>query len=142
MPNVVVDANTVASAALKAQSTPETALLFALIYDSLYLSEPVLDEIREVLSRPKFRRYVGEQRLAETIALMLADANFVTPMAHVQACRDPADDKYLDLALAADAYVIVTGDRDLLSMSPWRGIRIMNAAEYVALIGAREHLPR
>jgi predicted nucleic acid-binding protein len=73
---------------------------------------------------------------------MLADANFVTPMAHVQACRDPADDKYLDLALAADAYVIVTGDRDLLSMSPWRGIRIMNATEYVALIAAREHLPR
>jgi predicted nucleic acid-binding protein len=73
---------------------------------------------------------------------MLADANFVTPMAHVQACRDPADDKYLDLALAADAYVIFTGDRDLLSMSPWRGIRIMNATEYVALIAAREHLPR
>lgn len=142
MPNVVVDANTVASAALKAESKPETALLFALIYDSLYLSEPVLDEIREVLSRPKFRRYVGEERLAEILALMLADAHFVTPMANVHACRDPADDKYLDLALAADAYAIVTGDHDLLSMSPWRGIRITNAAQYVALIAAREHLHR
>lgn len=142
MPNVVVDANTVASAALKAESKPETALLFALNYDSLYLSEPVLDEIREVLSRPKFRRYVGEERLAEILALMLADAHFVTPMANVHACRDPADDKYLDLALAADAYAIVTGDHDLLSMSPWRGIRITNAAQYVALIAAREHLHR
>jgi putative PIN family toxin of toxin-antitoxin system len=102
----------------------------------------VLDEIRDVLGCPKFRRYVGEQRLAETIALMLADAHFVTPMANVRACRDPADDKYLALALAADAYAIVTGDRDLLSMSPWRGIRIMNAAQYVALIAAREHLSR
>ncbi len=142
MPNVVVDANTVASAALKAQSTPETALLFALVYDSLYLSEPVLDEIQEVLSHPKFRRYVGEQRLAEIVALMLADAHFVTPMANVRACRDPADDKYLDLALAADAFAIVTGDHDLLSMPPWRGIRIINAAEYVALIAAREHIAR
>jgi uncharacterized protein len=141
VPNVVVDANTIASAALKAESRPETALLFALIYDSLYLSEPVLDEIRDVLSRRKFRRYVGEQRIAEIIALMLADAHFVSPTAKVQACRDPADDKYLDLALAADAYAIVTGDRDLLSMSPWRGIRIMNATEYVALIAVREGLP-
>jgi putative PIN family toxin of toxin-antitoxin system len=142
VPNVVVDANTVASAALKAESQPETALIFALIHDSLYLSEPVLDEIREVLSRPKFRRYVGEERLAEILALMLGYAHFVTPMTNVRACRDPADDKYLDLALAADAHAIVTGDHDLLSMSPWRGIRIINAAEYVALIAAREHLAR
>src|SRR5207302_5838612 len=106
----------------------------------LYLSDLVLDEIREVFSRPKLLRLVGERRLAEIIALMLADAHFVSPMANVRACRDPADDKYLDLAVAADAYAIVTGDRDLLSMSPWRGIRIMNAAEYVALIAAREHL--
>ncbi len=62
-------------------------------------------------------------------------------MVNVHACRDPADDKYLDLALAADAYAIVTGDHDLLSMSPWRGIRILNSSEYVALIAAREHLP-
>ncbi len=142
MPNVVVDANTVASAALKAQSTPETALLFSLTYDSLYLSEAVLDEIRDVLSRSKFRKYFGQQRVAELIALILADAHFVTPTTSVHACRDPADDKYLDLAVAADAYAIVTGDRDLLSMSPWRGIRIMNASDYVALIAAREHLAR
>ena len=138
MPNVVVDASTVVSAALKAESRPETALLFALTYDSLYLSEPVLDEIREVFSRPKFLRFVGEQRLAE----MLADAHFVSLMANVHACRDPADDKYLDLAVAADVYAIVTGDHDLLSMSPWRGIRILNATEYAALIASHERLTR
>ena len=142
MPNVVVDASTVVSAALKAESRPETALLFALTYDSLYLSDLVLDEIREVFSRPKFLRFVGERRIAEIIALMLADAHFVSPMANVHACRDPADDKYLDLAVAANAYAIVTGDHDLLSMSPWRGIRILNATEYVALIASRERLPR
>ena len=141
MPNVVIDANTVASAALKAESTPETALLLALLYDAMYLSEPVLAEIREVLGRPKFRRYLGPDRITEIMALILADAHLVTPITVVRACRDPDDDKYLDLALAADAYAIVTGDHDLLSMSPWRGIRMMNAAEYVALIAAREQLP-
>ena len=142
MPNVVVDANTVASAALKAESTPETALLLALLYDAMYLSEPVLAEIREVLGRPKFRRYLGPDRITEIMALILADAHLVTPITVVRACRDPDDDKYLDLALAAEAYAIVTGDRDLLSMSPWRGIRIMDAREYVTLIAAREDLQR
>jgi putative PIN family toxin of toxin-antitoxin system len=141
VPNVVVDASIVASAALKRESTPERAVLFALTYDALYLSEPVLDEIREVLGRPKFRKYVSEERLAEVIALILADAHFVTPTEKVSACRDPGDDKYLELALAAGAHAVVTGDRDLLSMSPWRDIRMMTAAEYVTLVRAREGLP-
>lgn len=119
---------------------PETALLFALIYDALYLSEPVLEEIQEVLHRPKFHRYIGEQRAHDILALLLAGAHFVTPMMTVRACRDPADDKYLELALTAGAHAIVTGDRDLLSMSPWRGIRILNATDYVAMIAGREGL--
>ena len=142
MPNVVVDASIIASAALKRESMPETALILALTYDSFYLSEPVLEGIREVLARPKFRRYFGEERIAEIIALILADAHFVTAVEKVTACRDPADDKYLELAVAVGAYGIVTGDRDLLSMSPWRGIRIMTAADYVALVTAREDLRR
>ena len=46
------------------------------------------------------------------------------------------------MPVAADAHAIVTGDHDLLSMSPWRGILILNATEYVALIASRERLPR
>jgi putative PIN family toxin of toxin-antitoxin system len=138
VPNVVVDASVVASAALKRQSTPERALIFALTYDELYLSEPVIEEIREVLRRPKFRKYIDDERLADILALILADACFVSATQSVAACRDPADDKYLELALAAGAYAIISGDRDLLSMSPWRGIRILSPAEYVRLIGARE----
>ncbi|MBV9587892.1 MAG: putative toxin-antitoxin system toxin component, PIN family [Alphaproteobacteria bacterium] len=134
MPNVVVDASVVASAALKRQSTPERALIFALVYDALYLSEPVIAEIR----RPKFRKYVGEERLADILALILADAHFISPTERVVACRDPADDKYLELAVAAEAALIISGDRDLLSLSPWRGIRIVSPAEYVRLINASD----
>ena len=138
MPNVVVDASVVASAELKRQSTPERALIFALTYDALYLSEPVIEEIRDVLRRPKFYKYINEERLADILALILADAHFVSPTENVAACRDPADDKYLELALAAKAYAVISGDRDLLSMSPWRGVRILSPAEYVRLITVRE----
>ena len=46
-------------------------------------------------------------------------------------CRDPADDKYLELTLAAGAGAIVSSDRDLRVLHPWRGVRILRPAEYV-----------
>lgn len=53
------------------------------------------------------------------------------PRQHVKDCRDAKDDKYLELALAADASTIVSSDDDLLVMHPWRGIRIVRPAEYL-----------
>ena len=47
-------------------------------------------------------------------------------------CRDPADDIYLELALAAGADVIVSGDRDLLVLDPWRDVRILAPADFLA----------
>jgi predicted nucleic acid-binding protein len=48
-------------------------------------------------------------------------------------CRDPKDDKFLELALSGKADVIVTGDQDPLSMHPWRGIAILSPADFLAL---------
>ena len=50
-------------------------------------------------------------------------------------CRDPKDDKYLELALAAGADMIVSSDGDLLALHPWRGVRILRPAEYLAAAG-------
>ena len=53
-------------------------------------------------------------------------------------CRDPKDNKYLELALAAQAEFIVSSDNDLLILDPWRGIRIMTPAEYVSRSTGRD----
>jgi predicted nucleic acid-binding protein len=45
-------------------------------------------------------------------------------------CRDVSDNKFLELALATEAKVIVTGDPDLLVLDPWRGIRIVGLREF------------
>jgi predicted nucleic acid-binding protein len=39
----------------------------------------------------------------------------------------------LELALAAKVYLLISGDSDLLDMSPWRGVRIVQAQDYLAL---------
>jgi uncharacterized protein len=49
----------------------------------------------------------------------------------VRQCRDPKDDKFLELALNGRADLLITGDRDLLAMDPWRGVAIMSAQKYL-----------
>jgi Domain of unknown function (DUF7008) len=58
---------------------------------------------------------------------------FVEFLVSVADCRDSRDDKYLELALAASASVVVSSDQDLLVLHPWRGISILRPADYIAL---------
>jgi putative PIN family toxin of toxin-antitoxin system len=133
MPNVVLDANVIVSAALKVHSTSERAVGLSRSRDTLFLSDPVLAEIGSVLRRPKILRAISSERVDRILATLAAAAVMITPLERVRECRDQKDDKYLELALAADARVIVSGDTDLLVMNPWRGIRIISPAEYLRL---------
>jgi len=60
MPNVVFDASSIIGAALKEHSMPERALFLARSHETICLSAAVASEIREVLARPKFRKYVSD----------------------------------------------------------------------------------
>jgi len=46
-------------------------------------------------------------------------------------CRDPKDDKFLELALNGRADAIITGDADLLALHPWREVAIVSPADYL-----------
>jgi uncharacterized protein len=132
----VLDASTFVSAALKADSLPERALLRAVTAPHrLILSREVEDEYREVIFRPKFDRYVSVERRQRILNIVIFAAERIEPTEVVRECRDPKDDKYLALAAAGGADVIVSGDtRHLLSMNPWRGIAILSPADYLSLI--------
>lgn len=137
MPNVVVDASTVVSAALIRDSSPEQAIRLARAVDVICVSDAVIGEIGAVLARPKFRSAITEGRRREILELLIAGSKRYAPEHRVADCRDPKDDKYLELALACAATSLITGDADLLSLDPWRGVRIVKAAEYVAANAAR-----
>ncbi|MGH8141413.1 MAG: putative toxin-antitoxin system toxin component, PIN family [Steroidobacteraceae bacterium] len=132
---VVVDASTFISAVLKIESVPERALLRAIHEPNrLLLSQAVEDEYREVLFRPKFDRYVSRERRQRILDIVAVVADRVEPTEIVRECRDPKDDRYLSLAAAGAADVIVSSDsHDLLPMHPWRGIAIVSPSDYLQL---------
>ena len=132
---VVLDASTFVSAALKAGSVPEQALLRAVTEPNrLILSREVEDEYREVIFRPKFDPLVSVVRRQHILEIVIFAAERVDPVIAVRECRDPKDDKYLSLAAAGSANVIVSGDvRHLLSMHPWRAISILSPADFCAI---------
>jgi uncharacterized protein len=132
---VVFDASTFVSAILKVNSRPEQALLRAVgAPNRILLSQAVEDEYREVIFRPKSDRFVALERRQRILDIVVVAAERVEPTETIQECRDPKDDKYLALAAAGAADVIVSSDvRHLLSMHPWRRIQILSPADFLAL---------
>jgi uncharacterized protein len=130
---IIFDASALVSAALKSDSVPERALLRAEEVDVFALSSAVENEIVEVFNRPKFAQAIRQERREYVLGILRDAAVWFDPAERVADCRDPKDDKYLELALAAGAETIVTGDDDLLVLHPWRGVRILRPADYLAL---------
>ena len=102
------------------------------------MSEAVHGEIAEVLTRPKFARFLAEDRRREILELLAAAALWVKPEETVDDCRDAKDNRYLELALAARAVAIVSGDEDLLVLDPWRGVRMLRPARFLEMLEAGE----
>jgi len=66
-----------------------------------------------------------------TLPLLKVEAESFIPTESVTVCRDLTDDHLLSLAIEADADCIVTGDKDLLVLNPFRGIPIVTPAEFI-----------
>jgi uncharacterized protein len=130
---IVFDASAFVSAALKADSVPERALLRAEEVDVFALSSVVDAEIAEVFGRPKFAQAIPLLRRQRFLEILRGAAVWFEPVVRVTDCRDAKDNKYLELALAAGAETIVSGNHDLLVLDPWRGVRILRPADYLAL---------
>jgi putative PIN family toxin of toxin-antitoxin system len=85
-----------------------------------------------VLSRPKFDRYVTIEERQGFLRQLGEIAEVIEILTPVRACRDPRDDKFLEVAVNGAADLVVTGDADLLALHPFRGIAILTQAAYLA----------
>ena len=124
-PRFVFDTNAVVSAALLKRSVARQAFDQAFAEGDLLISIETIDELNQVLGRADFSRYVTEDERMEFLAGLLREAKLVQVTVHVTDCRDPRDDKFLELAISGSAACIVTGDQDLLVLNPFRDIPIV-----------------
>jgi putative PIN family toxin of toxin-antitoxin system len=83
-----------------------------------------------VLQRPYFAPKIAPFFL-DNLRLVSAAAERVTITGSITACRDPRDDKFLELAVNERADVIISGDADLLALDVFRGIPIITPAAFV-----------
>jgi uncharacterized protein len=127
---VVVDTNVLVSGLLRRSSVPGQAAEKARNQAVVLVSQATMGELADVLAREKFDRYVTLHERMQFIRLVASTAEFVPIVQLVRECRDPKDDKFLEVALNGRADVIVTGDKDLLKMHPWRGAAILSPSSY------------
>jgi putative PIN family toxin of toxin-antitoxin system len=129
---IVVDTNVLISRLLLPASVSGQAVRRAVDSGRLLVSEASMEELATVLGRPKFDPYLSIPDRQEFMRLLGRVAEMIPIVRVVRACRDPRDDKFLEVAVNGRADLVVTGDRDLLELDPFMGIGILTPAAYVA----------
>jgi predicted nucleic acid-binding protein len=116
----VIDTGVFVSALIRSQGTTGDVLrsLRDGRFTAIYTTD-ILVEIIDVLGRAKFRTKYH------------IEPDDITTQ-KVTACRDPKDDKFLEAALATQTDCIVSGDADLLVLTPFQDIPILRSAEFLA----------
>lgn len=127
---VVLDTNTLISGVLLHDSVPGQAVRTAITSDLLVMSEGSLYELADVLSRKKFDRYLRVEDREEFVRLVLRVAEMIPIVTAVHDCRDESDNRILEVAVNGSAALIVSGDQDLLTLNPFRGIPVLKPGEY------------
>ena len=128
---VVIDTNIFISAFLGSKNAK--LLLKEIINDEfiLIMSTEQLNEIREVLNRPKFEKYITPGEIDELVTLLSMKISIPAIYDKIKDCRDIKDNMILEEAVYGNAQYIITGDEDLLVLNPYRWIKIVNLKDFI-----------
>jgi putative PIN family toxin of toxin-antitoxin system len=128
----VLDTNTIISALLIRTSLPRQAFDHAFAQGTVLVSEQTIAELTDVLQRTRFDRYITLERRLQFLASFVQDTTVIAITETITECRDPKDNKFLEVAVCGQADSIVTGDQDLLALHPYRGITIITPRDFLA----------
>jgi len=128
---VVLDTNVLVSALLFTGISSELVSLWRGNAITVLLSRDILEEYLRVFGYPKFQLSEAEIKgLIEEELLPYVEV--VNPRRRLRVVeRDPSDDKFLECAVAGKARVIISGDKDLLSIGRYRQVRIQTPAQFL-----------
>jgi len=128
---VILDTNLLIMAVLVKNRIPDKALRKAHNNCTILCSKAIFNEYNKKLLLPKFDKYVSIEKRAEMLKNIEKEALCIEPELNIIDCRDPKDNKFLELAIAGKANCIVTGDKDLLVLHPFRGINIISPGNFI-----------
>jgi putative PIN family toxin of toxin-antitoxin system len=123
---LVLDTNVLVSAILSPNSISVKILNWGEDNGVILYSAATLTEVLSVLGRSKFSKYIDHDDIDELSIRIKTVWLFVEILNQVQLCRDPKDDKFIDLALNGDASHLITGDNDLLVLNPIENTSVIN----------------
>ena len=127
----VLDNNILVSALLVKNSAPFWVIKKVEKMGVILYSEATLLELNQVLNRKKFIKYFTVEEKQEFIVKLIESAELVAITESIDVCRDPKDNKFLELAVSGEADFIISGDRDLLVLNPFRNIEIITANDFL-----------
>jgi uncharacterized protein len=134
---VVLDTNVVLSAILfggKPKQVLQRVLAGSI---RMAVSEPLLDELRGVLQRPRFG--LTSDVVRSIVSEYAGIATWIEPSEHFNVVReDPSDNPFIDCAVASKADFLVTGDKHLLSLATFRMTKIIGVEQFVQILHSEE----
>ena len=129
---LVFDNNVLISASLDWNSNPAKCIVKARAHQHKILTSKIaLAELRATFLNIKFDRYLSFSNRIDYCETFAQEALLIEPTVQFSYCRDPKDNIFLELAWDGNADLIITGDKDLLSLNPFRGIPIINPRQYL-----------
>jgi putative PIN family toxin of toxin-antitoxin system len=128
---LVIDTNVLVSAALKPDGLQRTVLLLAITRPArLYVSDAIVAEYREVLSRPELKIRKGPRQ--QLLQLVKRRAHLVLPGRPLLVTSDPADNIFLECADAARADYLVTGNQRHFPKF-WKRTKVITSREFIGI---------
>jgi uncharacterized protein len=128
---VVLDTNVPVSALFSQRSPPSECLKHVVRFGVMLASKEILAEYEIVMARPKLDRFVSKELRRSLLESITARVDLVEVKNQISICRDPKDDKFLEVAVEGRAKYLISGDRDLLLLNPFEGIMILDPTSYL-----------
>ena len=103
--------------------------------DELYITQEILDEVKNVIGRPKFHADINEIKFYIDSIEEIANKIIIKEKIETGS-RDQDDDKYIECAISGGADYIISGDIHLLEIEKYENIKIIKAKEYLNIVNS------
>ena len=130
---LVFDTNVLISGLLSDNSVPQKIFDYAQANAILLISQETFQELAEVLTRSKFDRYISLEKRSKFLNLLSLNAEMIEITTKINLCRDPKDNKFLELAVNGKADYLISGDQDLLILNPFQEISILSPQAFMSI---------